>query len=106
MTNEIQQARRKAFEAWYLSQYDTILDPEHRGNCFVGYRSHAGDHRWLAFNAALDAVVIELPVLVEPDPPEDAFDDSWRDGYCAAVRYRNKCRAAIESLSLGIKIND
>jgi hypothetical protein len=68
------------------------------------YSNTYGDAAFIGFNAALDAVVIELPELAEPREPAYAFDDSWRDGYTAASRYRRQCRAAIESTNLGLKI--
>ena len=98
MTDKIQQARRAEFEGWFKRAKPRVAQDMLDENEFVS--------RWMfeSFNAAMDAVAIQLPELIEPEPPEDAFDDSWRDGYAAADRYRKKCRAAIESTNLGIKV--
>lgn len=106
MPDKIKEARRALFEAWFManrpphSSKDLWLKLDFRGE-YYAREAYMG---WLGFNAALDAVEIELPELVEPEPPEDAFDDSWRDGYATADRYRKKCRAAIESTGLGLRI--
>ncbi|HZX51527.1 MAG TPA: hypothetical protein VFE95_05865 [Pseudomonas sp.] len=110
MSESVEQARRALFEAWHRKNFRTKYSngqptrDMHNGQYAERYTIQAEQERWECFNAALDAVAIELPVLVEPEPPEDAFDDSWRDGYSAADRYRKKCRAAIASTGLGIKI--
>lgn len=106
MSESVELARRALFEKWYARRIEAteefVRSFRHKDSYFSD--SPFMVNAWQAFNAALDAVVIELPVLVEPAPPEDAFDDSWRDGYSAADRYRKKCCVAIESTGLGIKI--
>lgn len=44
---------------------------------------------------------IALPMPVMPEQPEDAIDDSWMDGYNAALRMREECIRAIEAAGLG-----
>lgn len=47
-----------------------------------------------------DAPAIALPMPVMPEQPEDAIDDSWMDGYNAALRMREDCMRAIEAAGL------
>lgn len=47
-----------------------------------------------------DAPAIVLPMPVMPEQPEDAIDDSWMDGYNAALRMREDCMRAIEAAAL------
>ena len=52
---------------------------------------------WWAFNAALDAVLIELPKVV--------FDDDMNKSEWAAIKSTlADCRSAIESTNLGLRI--
>ncbi|WP_370869498.1 hypothetical protein [Pseudomonas sp.] len=51
--------------------------------------------------AASPAIVIPMPVM--PEQPEDAIDDSWMDGYNAALRMREDCMRAIESAGAALK---
>jgi len=88
--DSIIEARRAKFEAWMRENGMT--------------RHHPTKHdMWLGFKAALDTLVIEMPELTEPDAPADAIDDSWRDGYTAARRYRSQCRQAIEKAGVRTK---
>jgi hypothetical protein len=41
------------------------------------------------------AIVLPMPVM--PEQPEDAIDDSWMDGYNAALRMREECQRAIDA---------
>lgn len=82
-----QQARRELFEAW--APYRTDLNKD------GFYASSHTRAQWLAFNAALDCVVIELP---EPCR-QVTFDDEGIDIY-----WPDEVRAAIESTNLGIKV--
>lgn len=107
MTNEIQQARRAAFEAWYVTDcFDnaqiTITQQEvselrgYHGD----YRERAALHgKWIGFNAALDSLCIELPASIsESVSPTGALLDAERNATIEA------CRAAIEQTNMGIKI--
>lgn len=89
MTDKIQQARRAAFEAWFecLNHRKPEIQYSIGGHYYADQRT---EDAWLAFNAALDAVVIELP----SDPNHEFIDRA------SAV---DACRAAIESTNLGIK---
>lgn len=44
-----------------------------------------------------ERLMIALPMPVMPEQPEDAIDDSWMDGYNAALRMREQCQRAIEA---------
>lgn len=59
-----------------------------------GYSNPYGQAAWDVMNAALDAVVIELP---SPFPSVFAGAEEYADGI-------EGCRAAIESTGLGLKI--
>lgn len=41
------------------------------------------------------AIILPMPVM--PEQPEDAIDDSWMDGYNAALRMREECQRAIDA---------
>ena len=86
MTDKIQQARRELFEEWTKSEHGNISRRQD-GEYFDDLTHGA----WLGFNAALDAVDIELP---EPH--------STNGGDC--VVDFDECRAAIESTNLGVKV--
>lgn len=93
MTDKIQQARRELFEAWYRIEFPAL---ELRVQNLIGtYTKYHADLSWQAFNAALDAVVIELPESCR----QVTIDDESIDIY-----WPNEVRAAIESTNLGIKV--
>lgn len=92
MTDQIQQARRAAFEAWAkygcgrLSRVNTPDgDPD-------GYQDSHTNLCWKAFNAALDAVEIELPYA------------AWSCDMGEKVMSADCVYAAIESTGLGLKV--
>lgn len=89
--------RLSEFEAWLLKSKPVV------GADMLKEGSFVSEWMFEAYCAALDSVVIELPQLVEPEPPDEAFDDSWRDGYSAADRYRRKCQAAIHAAGVKTK---
>ena len=91
MTDKIQQARRELFEAWTKSEHGNLTRRQD-GEYFDDLTHGA----WLGFNAALDCVVIELP-LGAPGYMSDTEESRFMHG----VSY---CRDAIESISLGIKV--
>ena len=91
MTDKIQQARRAAFEA-ALAQKNS----QRQGSGFDALRPEEVRNMWWAFNAALDCVVIDLP-LGAPGYMSDTEESCFMHG----VSY---CRAAIESINLGIKV--
>ena len=83
----IEEKRRELFEAAYLEKYFYPADrwslvPEK-------YRTQHAEVAWWAFNAALDAVVIELPTSLQ---------------YTGSGEAISACRKAIESTGLGLKV--
>jgi len=95
MTAKIQQARRAAFEEWWSTEMNLQVMDLYR--CYDGYQCHETNRGWMAFNAALDCVVIELPKL----PGEMNSLSPWVKGYEVCI---SDSRAAIESTNLGIKV--
>jgi hypothetical protein len=90
MEDQIQQARRAAFETWATRQHGG-LSRRDDGEYFDDLTHGA----WLGFNAALDCVVIEFPELCRQVTIDDeSIDIYWPD----------EVRAAIESTNLGIKV--
>lgn len=86
-SDKIQQARRAAFERWWLSEGLTLNDPTY------GRHTTTTQAAWMGFNAALDCVVIELP------EPHFEFE-----GDTCGELFDSEVRAAIESTNLGIKV--
>lgn len=82
MTDKIRQARRAVFEKWWSAEMNLQMMDLFR--CGDGYQCHETNRGWMAFNAALDCVVIELGRAEWM--PVSAF------------------RSAIESTNLGIKV--
>ena len=91
MTDKIQQARREMFEAWWLSEGLTLNDPTY------GRYTTTTQSAWMGFNAALDCVVIELPVEFPYVPSYACYQVGWND-------MRGEAVDAIESTNLGIKV--
>ena len=92
----VEETRRELFEAAYLKKY---FYPAERWSLVPEkYRTQHAEIAWWAFNAALDAVEIELPEKVGEDNGGCIHDSSIYD---EAV---DECRAAIESTNLGLKI--
>lgn len=87
--DKIQQARRAAFEGWTKREHGN-LDLRKDGEYFDDLTHGA----WLGFNAALDCVVIELPVLGICAMTNENL------GYQRGIR---DSRDAIESTNLGLK---
>lgn len=92
MTDKIQQARRAAFEDWTKSEHGNISRRQD-GEYFDDLTHGA----WLGFNAALDCVVIELPVEFPYVPSYACYQVGWND-------MRTESVDAIESTNLGIKV--
>ncbi|MCU1736344.1 MULTISPECIES: hypothetical protein [unclassified Pseudomonas] len=58
---------------------------------------------WYWFKRSRETLVVDLPTVdPEPEPPEDAIDDSWLDAHHAAIRMRNACFKAIDAA--GVKV--
>ncbi|MNQ99372.1 hypothetical protein D3C85_1151040 [compost metagenome] len=81
--NPVEQKRRELFDAWFK---DYELAREASG--WMPLESSIRVRMMNAFNAALDAVVIELP-------------RSWN---LTESEYRDSCKDAIESTDLGLKV--
>lgn len=93
MTTE--EKRRELFEAWFTKTYTAHKLSPRQTNCGIltdGYADSRVDLCWKGFNAALDAVVIELPNEVS-----HVTSIPFEEG-------RDAVLAAIESTGLGIKI--
>lgn len=99
MTDKIQQARRAAFELHMNANHPSIslrCYGEAQGcNGCNDYEDDMASAMYAAFNAALDCVVIELPVLGICAMTNENL------GYQRGIR---DSRAAIESTNLGIKV--
>lgn len=109
----IEQTRRELFEAAYKAQVEGtcagafVPDVFSRNMSDGAYMISPVQCAWWGFNAAMDAVVIELPPLnnshiggpdSEMGPSYEQVEDA---GYDFAVK---DCRAAIKSTNLGLKI--
>lgn len=88
MTHEIEKKRRYLFEAW-LDQDGLGFQFDESRNCYKNFTCHMA---WRAFNAALDAVEIELP----HDLSLSASDNPWQ--------VKEWCADAITGLGLGLRI--
>jgi hypothetical protein len=88
MTKTVEEVRRAAFESVF-PRNGLTLDPD---GLYSGEWASFYNEKWQGFNAALDAVEIQLPS--ERDLDHD------RKGVLA-VGY---CRAAIEQTGLGLRV--
>ena len=86
----IEETRRGMFEAWYENRSGCRPRLQESGR----YSDVGPDLAWEGFNAALDAVVIELPKI-----SDQAVEDHYSWASC-----EEKTRTAIESTNLGLKI--
>lgn len=101
MTDKIQQARRKLFEALYAKNQGISKKayPVWFGRHGDTYESPAVAQAWWGFNTALDSISLDLK-----SPYMDySYTDSEITGAC---KQYDRCRASIESTGLGIKVND
>ena len=85
--DKVSETRRALFEAWSVTV--TTVANERRGDSYADFYVSV---MWSAFNAALDAVEIELP----DEGDISASDSPWD--------MQRDCRAAIESTGLGLRI--
>ena len=90
-SDKIQQARRAAFDGWWLSEGLTLNDPTY------GRYTTTTQAAWLGFNAALDCVVIELPPAFDDVHNYACYQGGWND-------MRGESVDAIESTNLGVKV--
>lgn len=91
----IEQKRRELFEDVFSMEANLAMSDDHPGE----YQADFVRHYWYAFNAALDAVVIELPE--DRSMSQNHERESARLAHNDAVE---DCRAAIESTGLGLKV--
>jgi hypothetical protein len=98
---------REKFEAWAMKQAESMRYSFPAGavelNGLGDYAIVWVQGAWLGWQASRAELCVELPKLTRPEEPEDAFDDSWLDGYSAADRYRTKCREAIHAAGVKTK---
>lgn len=66
MTTKNMEARRVAFEAWAVAR----RFPVHRDGVVVAYSARCTDEAWQAWNAALNSICVELPVVMHIDRAE------------------------------------
>ena len=86
MSSQVEQKRRELFESIFATDANLDMSDTHTGV----YEAVYVRNYWHAFNAALDAVVIELPDVM--DLPKD---------YWGGI---DDCLAAIEQTGLGLKV--
>lgn len=89
MTPEIEKKRRELFEAWF--------DKEVLPTISYGSPDILKRQMWRPFNAAMDAVEIELPSKFENAPPYASFQGGWND-------MREEAIDAITATGLGLKV--
>ena len=91
---------REEFEAWVKQNWpNQSLDQFNNGE----YQGFTLNHCWDAWKASRAALVIELPTVgPEPEPPEEAIDDSYMDAHHATICMRNRCYLAIEDAGLKV----
>ena len=110
----IEQTRRELFEVWAVAN-DVSTTRAKQGYMFAngrrvpvdGYILHESEKSWLAFNAALDAVEIELPErdVKGSGSPDSEMGASLEQYEAVAYNFAlEDCRAAIESTNFGLKI--
>lgn len=92
MTTKNMDARREAFEAWDRNTFgsdkdEQLIDDE--GN----YTDSIIQQCWMAWNAALDSICVELPPLLEV--PADNDDPSAYDCDC----YNNGIKGCMVALT-------
>ena len=97
----IEQTRRELFRKIFANapyEFSMACYTRDSTSCPDNYVSYHVKCAWQAFNAALDAVVIELPTPIGDDHGGCIHNAATHD---SAV---SDCRTAIESTNLGLKI--
>lgn len=103
--SQVEQKRRELFEAWLPSHY--WLGEMEIARDGDDYAHEEVQVAWEVFNAALDAVVIELPErdTSSAGGPDSEMGPSYEQVEGCGYNYAlDDCRAAIESTGLGIKV--
>lgn len=95
----VENKRRELFEAAFkLRHKPTFPAIELSRDSGTGYKYNPAHIEWVVWNAALNAIVIELPALIGDENGGCNHDAAIHD---EAV---NECRESIELLNLGIKV--
>lgn len=76
MTSKNMEARRVAFEAWVTRGGEVIKNVK-REHGF--YRLIWVQQSWVAWNAALDSICVELPAPMPSDAPYASYEGGWND---------------------------
>jgi len=101
MRKEFETAYREACLKRPIPRFDPAIFATDHCDCYVNPTVQSA---WWAWQASRAALVIDLPsVGPEPEPPEDAIDDSYIDAHHAAIRMRNACFKAIEAAGVKVK---
>lgn len=96
--DKVNETRRALFEAKFITPYYVRWNTDRSGYYTIhrdSSRKHGAERynaNWEGFNAALDAVEVELP----DERDISASDSPWD--------MQRDCRAAIESTGLGLRI--
>lgn len=90
MTKTVEEVRRAAFEAAYLEKFGRY--PDNWCDVISKYLNAHAQGAWWAWQAALDAVEIELP------------EEKWSGDIGDQVMIADCVSAAIEQTGLGLKI--
>lgn len=93
MTKTVEEVRRAAFEVAYLKQFGRY--PDNWCNVISKYLNAHAQGAWWAWQAALDAVEIQLPLSRE------IIDEG---GWLNDVLDADEVRAAIEQTGLGLRV--
>lgn len=97
-TEKAQDRMREEFEAAYKETFGRTPERNSDYHLYIDERA-----AWWAWQASRAALVVELPQPIERECPDDAFDDSWMDGYNGERRMREWCCTAIESAGVKVK---
>ena len=113
MTKTVEEVRRAAFEAACPVPYYIAWNVDRSGYYSIHRDStrkrgaECYDAKWQGFNAALDAVEIELPPLNNSHAggPDSEIGPSYEQVENAGYNFAlDDCRAAIEQTGLGLRI--
>lgn len=95
---------REEFEAAIAEEAGQPLVAIQLSRMADSYSTSALIYAWWAWQQSRKALVIKLPPApVEPEEPEEAIDDSFMDGYYAALGMRNACAQIITAAGLKVK---
>ena len=105
MSKSVEEVRRELFEADFkVRRKSTFPAIELSRDSGGGYKYNPAHSDWMAWNAALDAVEIQLPSLVGLDQPFTGTPISEIRAHNHYNQALADCRAAIEQTGLGLKV--